>query len=48
MKVSELIEHLKTLDQDAEIEVGDSQYPPDTLEKESIQKLSDNLYIIYS
>lgn len=47
MKVSELIEYLGTLNQDAEIEVGDSQYPPEELEKDSFQKMSDNLYIIY-
>jgi endo-1,4-beta-mannosidase len=47
MKIVELIEYLKTLDQDKTIYIGDSQYPISVMKEENITKLSNGSYMFY-
>lgn len=48
MKVYELIEYLKTLNQDYEIMTGDSEYPNEGISEDSFTKYDDKKeYVIY-
>jgi len=48
MTVADLIEYLKTLNQDYKVVVGDSEYPNTDISKESITECSDTkTYVIY-
>lgn len=47
MTVAELIEYLKTLNQDYTVELGDSEYPNEKLSRDSITEGSNKNYIFY-